>query len=200
MKNFSKKFKNLIDFIQFTHEFREIIRISRSPHAKHFENDTEHSYQLAMVAWYIIETDKLKLNKELCLMYALAHDLVEVYAGDTYIFDKNKNNHESKKRREKESLIKISKRFPKFKTLIKIISKYEEKNDIESKFIYALDKIIPPIQICLEDGKLWHEKDVSLNEIMENKNPKIAMSESINEYWKELSRYISKRHKKLFPR
>jgi len=194
--NFSKKFKQLIDFVNFTHEFREVVRIARSPYAKRFENDTEHSYQIALVAWFLIDQDNLKLNKELCFMYALAHDLVEVYAGDTYIFDKKRVSSQSQ--RERLALIKIEKRFPKFKNLIKIIKNYEKRKDRESKFIYALDKIIPPIQIYLEGGKLWNEKKVSLKEILENKNKKIAVSSNIDKYWQELSKEFKKNEKKLF--
>ena len=160
MKKFSKKLEQLIDFVNFTHEFREVVRVARSPHGKRFENDAEHSYQVAMVAWFLIEQDKLKLNKELCFMYSLSHDMVEVYAGDTYIFDTNSSA--SKHKREKEALRKIKKRFPNFKNLIRIIEKYEKRNDKESKFIYALDKIITPIQIYLEEGKLWKERKVTL--------------------------------------
>jgi len=195
-KKFSKKFEQLIDFINFTHEFREVIRIARSPNGKRFENDTEHSYQLAMVAWFLIESDKLKLNKELCLMYAMAHDLVEIYAGDTFCFDKNSKL--SKIGREKEALRKIEKRFPNFKILTKVIKKYEQKGDQESRFIYALDKIIPPIQIYLEKGKLWREKKVSLENIFENKNVKIAISPDIDKYWQELMKELVRNKKKLF--
>ena len=197
MKKFSPKLDNLIDFIQFTHEFREVFRIARSPNGSRFENDTEHSYQLAMVAWYLIETDKLKLNKEKCLLYAMAHDLVEVYAGDTYFLDDNRGN--SKHKREEEALAKITKRFPKFKTLIKIIGEYEKKENKESKFIYSLDKIIPPIQIYLERGKLWHEKGVSFESLTENKKHKIAKSKTIDKYWRELLKELTKNRKKLFP-
>jgi len=123
--NFSKKFEQLIDFVNFTHEFREVIRVARSPYAKRFENDTEHSYQLAMVAWFLVEQDKLNLNKELCFMYALAHDLVEIYAGDTFCFDKNKVS--SQHQRERQALIKIKKRFPKFKNLSKTIQDYKQR-------------------------------------------------------------------------
>lgn len=197
-KKFSKKFEQLVDFLNFTHEFREVIRVARSPYSKRFENDTEHSYQLAMLAWFLIEQDKLKLDRELCFMYALSHDLVEVYAGDTYIYDK-KHKIASKDRREKEAFIKIKKRFSKFKNLTKIIENYEKKNDEESKFIYALDKIIPPIQIYLEEGKLWHEKNVSLSEVFENKNKKIAISGGVEKYWLELSKELTRNKKKLFP-
>ena len=195
---FSPKLKNLIDFVKFNHEFREVIRIARAPNADHYENDAEHSYQLAMVAWYLIETDKLKLNKELCLMYALAHDLVEVYAGDTYFLDNQKAG--SKHKREKEAVLKIKKRFPKFKLLVKIIKDYESKKDEESKFVYALDKIIPPIQIYLENGKLWREKAVLFDALIENKNTKIALSKSVYKYWKELLKELTKNKHKLFPR
>src|ERR1035437_6388752 len=104
---FSKKFEQLLDFVKFTHEFQEVVRVARPPFRDRFENDAEHSYQLAMVAWFLIEQDKLKLNKELCSMYALAHDLVEVYAGDTYFLDAN--HALSKVKREKEALQKIKK-------------------------------------------------------------------------------------------
>jgi putative hydrolase of HD superfamily len=197
MKN---EIKNLLDFVQFTHEFREVIRIARSPNSERYENDAEHSYQLAMVAWYIIETDKLKLNKELIFMYALSHDLVEIYAGDTYVFDKNQSHHETKRQREKEALNKIKDRFPQFKSLIKAIEKYEQKKDKESKFIYALDKLIPPIQIYMEGGKLWHEKNVSFDQLVNNKAHKIAISPQINKYWKELHNILNKNRRKLFPK
>lgn len=198
MKKFSKKLVGLIDFINFTHEFQEIIRVARPPYRERFENDAKHSYQLAMVAWFLIDQDKLKLNKELCFMYALAHDLVEVYAGDTYFLD---NNHaDSKHKREKEALVKIKKRFPQFKILSKIIENYENKKDKESGFIYALDKLIPPIQIYTEKGKLWHEKKVLFDHIVDNKNPKIKISKDVNKYWQELLVELTKNRKKLFPK
>lgn len=196
MKKFSKKFSQLIDFINFTHEFREVVRIARSPNASKYENDAEHSYQLAVVAWYIIETEKLKLNKELCFMYALAHDLVEIYAGDTFFYDKVASN--SKHKREREALKKIKKRFSHFRNLVKIIEKYEKREGKESRFIYALDKILPPIQIYLENGKLWHEKGVSFKRLVENKSPKIIMSKHIDKYWQELLKEIERNKKKLF--
>ncbi len=193
---FSKKFEQLIDFVQFTHEFQEVIRVARPPFRERFENDAEHSYQLAMVAWFLIEQDKLKLNKELCFMYALAHDLVEVYAGDSFTFDKK--IAESKHKREKEALQKIKKRFVSFKMLGKIIEQYEKREDEESKFVYALDKLIPPIQIYLEGGKLHKEMKVDFETFLENRSGKVTKSELINVYWVELLEELSKNKDTLF--
>ena len=197
MAKFSHKFEQLMDFISFTHEFQEVVRIARPPYRERFENDAEHSYQLAMIAWFLIDQDKLELNKELCFMYALAHDLVEIYAGDTYFLDKNHST--SKQQREKEALGKIEKRFSSFKNLTKIIKKYENKKDEESKFIYALDKLIPPIQIYFEEGKLWNEKKVLFEDLVENKNNKIAKSKDVDKYWQELLKELTNNKHKLFP-
>ena len=165
---------------------------------KKVENDAEHSYQLAMVTWFLIDQDKLKLNKELCFMYALAHDLVEIYAGDTFAFDKKHNL--SKQKREREALKKIERRFLSFKTLAKVIEKFENMEDEESKFVYALDKIVPPIQIYLENGKMWHDKKVSHDELIINKNERIPISKDINKYWQEFLVELTKNKKKLFPK
>ena len=198
MKKFSKKFEQLMDFVKFMEEFRYVARYEGSKLGKKVESSAEHSYQVAMVAWFLIEQDKLNLNKELCFMYALAHDLVEVYAGDTFIFDQTQVS--SQHQRERQALVKIKKRFSKFKNLLKIIQNYEKKKDPESKFIYALDKIIPPIQIYLEGGTLWHEKKVSFEEVPKNKNKKIALSPVVDAYWQELLKEFSLNKKKLFHR
>lgn len=198
MKKFSKKFSQLLDFVKFTEEFRSVVRYEGSKLGKKVETSNEHSYQVAMVAWFLIEQDKLKLNKELCLMYALAHDLVEIYAEDTFIFDNKKKL--SKHERERKAMIKIKKRFSKFKNLIKIIQNYEEKGDEESKFIYILDKLLPPIQIYLENGKMWHKKNVSLAKQFEYKNKIISPSPHFNKYWQELVKELTRNKKKLFPK
>jgi putative hydrolases of HD superfamily len=198
MKKFSKKFEQLLDFVKFTEEFRDVVRYEGSKLGKKVETSNEHSYQVAIVAWFLIEQDNLKLNKELCLMYALAHDLVEIYAGDTFIYNKKKKV--SKHQREKEAFIKIKKRFSKFKNLIKVIQNYEKKADEESKFIYILDKLLPPIQIYLENGKMWHKKKVSYAKQVEYKTKIISSSSYFNEYWQELVKELTKNKKKLFPK
>ena len=198
MSKFSKKFNNLIDFVNFTHEFQQVIRVARIPFGDRMENDAEHSYQLAMVAWFLIDQDKLKLNKELCFMYALSHDLIEVYAGDTPVHDKKAAI--SKHEREEKALKEIKKRFSKFKSLISIIERYEKRIDEESKFIYALDKILPPIQCYLEGGAIWKEFGMSLQDVIDNKNHKVALSKDVNKYWKELLKELIKSQKKLFPK
>ena len=39
MPKFSKKFNSLIDFVNFTHEFEQVIRVARVPFGDRMEND-----------------------------------------------------------------------------------------------------------------------------------------------------------------
>ena len=72
--------QKLLNFVKITADFRGVERKVALKKANRRENDAEHSYQLAMVAWYIVNSEKLGLNSDLVVKYALIHDLVEVYA------------------------------------------------------------------------------------------------------------------------
>ncbi|MGC1176847.1 MAG: HD domain-containing protein, partial [Candidatus Saccharimonadales bacterium] len=77
---------NLIDFVDFSHDIRNVKRVMWVKDQEEFENDSEHAYQLALTALYIIESDKLALNSFKAMSLALVHDILEVYAGDTPVF------------------------------------------------------------------------------------------------------------------
>lgn len=72
--------QKIFSYLHFLDEFRRIKRAYNATGEDRKENDMEHSYQLAMLAWYIIDTQGLSLEKDLVLKYCMVHDLVEVYA------------------------------------------------------------------------------------------------------------------------
>ncbi len=144
-------FQKIFAYIRFLDEFRKIKRVMYNTGEDRLENDTEHSYQLTMVAWYIMEVYKLNYNKDLVLQYCLVHDLVEVYAGDTYIYSQDKEHFELKSQREMDALLQIQKEFPEFPDLLRLMERYEHKSDKESLFVYALDKIIPVMNMYLDN-------------------------------------------------
>ena len=156
----------------------------------------EHSWQLAMLAWYVIDTEKLPLDKGKVLQYALAHDLVETYAGDTYFYDPEAEA--TKHQREKEAQERIAKEHPEFASLHATISAYEAREDEESKFVYALDKTIDPLNIYLEDGLLWREKGVTLEMLLEKKLAKVKCSATPQKLFDTLFERIRAQQKRLF--
>ena len=98
------------------------------------------------------------------------HDLVEVYAGDTPAVQKGyEEAKRTKQEREEKAALRLRKEFGEFPELHDLIDAYELRSDEESKFIYALDKIIPVMNIYLDEGHSWKIHDISLDDIIENK-------------------------------
>ena len=151
-----------------------------------------------MLAWYITTTYNLPFDKEKILKYALVHDLVEVYAGDTYAYTEDKALLDSKEQREKEAAERLKKEFPEFEELHKLIHEYEQKSDEESKFIYALDKIEPMLYIYLDNGRLWKEYNISLKMSIEHKIEKVSVSPTIKKIFDELLTLLEKDKNTLF--
>ena len=54
-------------------------------------------------------------------------------------------------------------------------------------------------KVCTsENGKLWREKKITFNDLIEMKNEKIIESKYIDKYWQEFLKVISREKKKLF--
>ena len=181
----------LIELQKFLNNFHAIERVIHlSKDSERRENDTEHSYTLAMLTWYLAQYFP-ELDTNTCIRMALVHDLVEIYAGDTFTFG-DKAMLASKAERELRALEKIEKEWPDFKELTKDIREYEALNTPESCFVYALDKLVPVIVIYLGGGKTWHDYSITLEDLRNNKKDKIAKSPQSVYYFESLFEILEK--------
>jgi 5'-deoxynucleotidase YfbR-like HD superfamily hydrolase len=166
-------------------DFRAIERqLHIPPGTDTFENDAEHSFALAMTAWYLAPHFP-KLDRDLLIRYALAHDLVEVHAGDTYAYSDEATLAE-KRKREAKAVAQLDRDWPDWPDMVKTIHTYEKRADEESKFIYALDKVIPALVDYLNEGRGWRNRGITFAMFVEEKNKKVPLSPSINEYCQQL--------------
>lgn len=190
--------QKLLGFAGILNELQKVERVIRVLDEDRWENDLEHSYDLVMLAWYIVDSRKLPLDRDKVFRYALAHDLVEVYAGDTYIYSKDQTLLDSKSEREQAAAERLTKEFPEVPELHTAILGYMEKKDPESRFVYALDKIQPVIQLYLDNGRTWKEKNVTLEMLYESKKDKVVFSPEIESYFNELMLLLKSKEKELF--
>ncbi len=190
-----KKLDAVLSFTSLINSFQKIKRAVLINSEDTFENDLEHSYQLSLVAWYLVTSQKLKLDKDKVIKYALAHDIVEVYAGDVNIFTKDfyKSGEllKQKHKNEELSFAKIKEQFPEFDDLFEVIEAYEKREEPEAKFVYALDKLLPVINIYLDNGRSWRKAGTTID-MLKTKSERIAMSKEVTEIWKELLKLVEK--------
>ncbi len=187
----------LFELQEFLLQFRDIKRIIRIPgKPDEQENDVEHSYHLALAAWFLAQHfPELDANK--VIRYALVHDLVEVHAGDTLPWAKD-GSVEAKADREAESLARIQQDWADFPEMLADMAAYESRHDEEAKFVYALDKVMPVMLAYMAKGHNWHKYDITIDSLHEQKITKVAISPKINDYYQQLYGLIQQ-HPEYFP-
>ena len=184
-------------FVTLLHAVQRVKRFARRPGETTPTSTAEHTFELALLCWYIAHADGLALDGEKIIKYALAHDLVEAYAGDTPAYDTA--GQVDKAAREQAALERIAAEFPEFPELITIITAYEAKADEEARFVYATDKLIDPLNTSLETGLThWKEHGIQYEAMRTYKDSKIAQHPVVARLWGELVEKIEARRSHYF--
>jgi putative hydrolases of HD superfamily len=190
-----------LEFMRLMHEFQAVERVVPVLGTDRRENDAEHSYSLSMLAWYLCNIITPSLDKNLVIKYALVHDIVEAYAGDTFAHTTNADLRASKHRREEDARLRIESEFPDFAEMNEFIEAYERRDVPESRFVYALDKLITILTMYIDTQQRdswWKKHDVTFAQLCEYKDPKLALSPEVNELWQELRAILEQGKENLF--
>lgn len=191
--------QQFLKFTEILNVFKRTHRVVKAHDGNRLENDAEHSHQLAVLAMYIISVRKLPLDVTKVISYALVHDLVEVYAGDTDAFGTT-DTKDSKHEREQLAQTRLKNEFPEFKELHDLIGAYESKSDAESRFVSSLDKVLPVVNIYIGERDWYIKRNISFNELVENKREKTKIDETGHELWNEIEQLLTHEKDQLFPK
>ena len=138
--------KRLQQQLAFTNELEKLKathRNNRTLDAYRFENSAEHSWQGALMALVFREYIPEEVNLEKVMSMLLIHDLGEIYAGDTFIFDdvgKRDSYH-----RELESLKISLDKLPSDQqdSFLGLWQEFETGISMEAKYARVLDALVP---------------------------------------------------------
>lgn len=159
MQNFdfikSDKIKNQIQFVITIDEMKNILRRNLLADGSRRENDAEHSWHLAMMAMILEEYSADKVDIGRVLKIALVHDLVEVYAGDTFAYDTK--GYEDKEEREIQAAEKLFGMLDPVQgaEIRALWDEFEAKSTPEAVYANAIDRLQPLILNYLTDGHTW---------------------------------------------
>lgn len=172
----------------------DFAKVKRVPHLADNgtpENDVEHSFGLALTCWYLQPKIAPNLDLLKILQHALAHDIIELHAGDTFIFDEK--NWATKNERERDALRQIQQDWPDFPELTEHAENYMEKADEEARFVKAVDKLLPVIMVELsEKEQFWKKHDITLQMERDNKVT-IHVSDFVSPYYDKLIAWLDER-------
>lgn len=152
-------------FIQEIDKEKTIFRQTYLSDASRKENDAEHSWHMAVMAILLSEYANEKIDVLKTVSMILVHDLVEIYAGDTYAYDSASNS--DKAEREIKAADKLFTLLPedqrdKFRALW---DEFEAGETPEAKFAMTMDRIQPLMLNNASGGRSWKEHGVKASQV-----------------------------------
>ena len=158
-----------ISFIKEIDKIKFIQRKTKLLNSNRHENDAEHSWHLAVMTLVLAEHANTPIDVLKVVKMVLIHDVVEIDAGDTFIYD-TQNNH-SNTVNERKAAERIFGLLPQQQAneFIAIWEEFEAGLTNEAKFAKSMDRLEPLLQNTSNNGGTWREFDVDYSKVYEKK-------------------------------
>ena len=178
------------DFIREIDKEKFITRQTFLSDAKRRENDAEHAWHMAIMAYLLREYSNEPVDITRVMLMCLIHDVVEIDAGDTYAYDAE--GLKTQKAREEAAKERIYSLLPEDqkKELAAVFDEFEESKTPESKFAHAMDNLQPLMLNNSNDGGDWREHGVSAKQVYGRQDRTKEGSEKLY----EITEQIIKKH------
>ena len=187
-----ERLKQQISFILEIDKLKTIYRQSLITDKSRYENDAEHSWHLAIMAFLLAEHVEEEVDILKVIKMVLMHDLVEIDAGDTYCYDDTAKL--DKREREENCAKRIFEMLPKeqCQMMDDLWEEFELMETPEAKYAAALDRLQPVLLNYTADGKSWKDHGIFLDQVIERNGRIKDSSEKIWKYVEDLLQYAVK--------
>lgn len=187
------RFEMQMEFLLEIDALKSVIRQNYLSDGSRRENDTEHSWHLAMMVMVLAEyfegLDTLKTIK-----MVLIHDIVELYAGDTFAYDEK--GYEDKEDREQKAAKKIFSMLPEDqqKEYTELWQEFEAIETNEAVCAAITDRIQPLTLNYASEGKMWLNRGITAEKVWKRNGLVLDKApQCIKEYVKNLIRTASEK-------
>ena len=158
-----------ISFIKEIDKLKYILRKTKLLNSDRNENDAEHSWHLAMMTIVLAEHANTPVDILKVLKMVLIHDIVEIDAGDTFIYDSVKSHNNADEERLAANRIFGLLPATQAAEFIAIWEEFEEGKTSEAKFARSMDRLEPLLQNYSNNGGTWAEFNVGYDKVYDKK-------------------------------
>lgn len=178
-----------LQFILEIDKVKKIIRQTPLSDASRKENDAEHSWHIALMAYLLQEYAEEPVEVSKVMLMVLIHDLVEIDAGDTYAYDEE--GAKTKDERERKAADHIFGMLPEDQGMyLKALwEEFEAYETAEARYAHLLDNFQPLLLNDAAGGISWTEHQVKKSQIYK-RNEKVE--ETSATIWKCMQDKIDK--------
>ena len=184
-----QQLKFVAEIDKMTQIFRRTMLIDGSRR----ENDAEHSWHIAVMALLFSDYVKEKPDLGRVVKMLVVHDLVEIYAGDTFAFDVEANK--SKEENEIAAADKLFSQLPEEqgKEIRSLWEEFDEMKTPDSIYANCMDRVQPFLHNTLTTGATWVEGGVAKSQVEKRL---AVVKENMPELWNWLEINIAEAIKK----
>ncbi len=145
------------------------------------ENDAEHAWHMAVMAYIFREYSNEKIDIAKTMLMCLIHDVVEIDAGDTYAYDpKARETQKEREEMAKERLFSLLPEDQK-EEFASLFDEFEENQTPEARFARTMDNFQPLILNDSNDGSDWVEHGVFAEQVYGRQKRSSLGSETLYE-------------------
>ena len=143
------------------------------------ENDAEHAWHMALMAYLLREYANEPVDIGKVLLMCLLHDVVEIDAGDTYAYDAQ--GLQSQKEREDAAKARIFGLLPDDQKaeLIALFDEFEAYETPEARYAHVLDNLQPIMLNNSNGGADWRARGVTRTQIYRRQSKNVLGSEKL---------------------
>ncbi|SER83951.1 putative hydrolases of HD superfamily [Lentzea xinjiangensis] len=133
------------------------------------ENDAEHSWHLALMVMTLAEYADEPIDVGHTMKLVVVHDLVEIYAGDTPLYDTAAG--ESQPEREEAAADRLFGILPgsSGRELRALWDEFEARRTPEARFAKAMDRLQPLLLNWMAKGGTWRTPGVTADDVRARK-------------------------------
>lgn len=182
------RLKKQLEFVLEIDKEKNIFRQTHlSGHGRN-ENDAEHAWHMAIMAYLLREYANQEVNIARVMLMCLIHDIVEIDAGDTYAYDEA--GLKTQKAREEAAKERIFSLLPtdQKEELTALFDEFEENRTAESRYAHAMDNLQPLLLNNSNGGSDWIEHDVSADKVYGRQEKTRLGSETLYEVTDQIIR------------
>ncbi|MHA2877571.1 HD domain-containing protein [Vibrio campbellii] len=158
MERLEKQLALLIELDQL----KSVLRRTRVKSAdRRLENSGEHSWHVALMAVLMQEHANAPIDIARVMKMLLIHDVVEIDAGDTFVYDVAASQEQEEK--ELKAAERLFGMLPSDQgdELFALWKEFEAAQSDDAKYAKALDRLIPMLLNYHNDGQSWKEHGVT---------------------------------------
>lgn len=200
IKNFlpsdDERLNSLLKFSALAEEMDKISRRTKLADGSRRQNDAEHSWRIALMALMFKDYFDEEVDATRAAAICVAHDLVEIYAGDTFAYDAAANI--GKEEREEAAAQKLFGQLPDdiARKLRALWNEFEEFKTPESRYANCMDRLEPFLNNSLSlTGGTWAEAGATVAMVEKRIGP---LKENMPRVWEWVQKNIAVGLKKGF--